>query len=339
MFPTMRAFAFATMGVLAAGCPKQAARAPAAPVGVGCPPASGVYLASYLASEPGAKAPGHTGWVLPLHDRVVDSLDGVPEYATIDAATAQAAGVPAPPPNLWLMLPQQGGGMAPPCRATLGNYYAAAIDAPTKNIAYGIELAGCNPPADANLELAVALASAEPPGQCAVVAPKPAGARFGEVDKDGRWSPPAPGKDTPIPPAIAALVPERACTGSCERLWSFGQVELGGKPVAWGGVVNWLAVGDAATPCAWKAETWSGMFVAGPDGAPVAVEEAQDHPLSLFGVLVDGGGAKVVLATGPGEYTAYDYANGAVTAGRHLVWLRPHPDSYTEARQLGPECP
>lgn len=337
MFGDMRSIAMAMAGLLLAACPKRAPDGPKPATGVGCPAATDVFVASYLAPEEGAK--GHTGWVLPLHDKVVDSLDGVAEYATIDAAAAQAAGVPAPPPALWLMLPQKGGGMAPPCRVTYGSYYAAAIDAPTKNIAYGIELTGCNPPADAGLELAVALASAEPPGRCAIVAPKLVGARFGEVDKDGKWSRPVAGKETPIPPAIDALVPARECTApACEKLWSVGQVELAGKPVAWAALVNWLAT-DAAQACDWKPETWSGMFVAGPDGAPVKITEGQDHPLSLFAVLVDNGAPKALLATGPGEYTTYDYANGAATVGRHLVWLRPHPDSYTDAQHLGPECP
>jgi hypothetical protein len=102
--------------------------------------------------------------------------------------------------------------------------------------------------------------------------------------------------------------------------------------------VNWLATTDGPA-CDWKAETWSGVFVAGPDGAPKQVTEGQEHPLPLFAVLADGGGARVVIVAGPGEYTAYDYANGAATVGRHLVWLRPHPDSFADLAQLGPECP
>ena len=328
---------------LVTGCPgKQKAGSGPQPIaGAGCPAARDVYIASYLAPEEGAKAQGHTGWVLPLHDKVVDTLEGVPDYATIDAAAAEAAAVPAPPQNLWLMLPKKGGGMAPPCKVTLGSYYAAAIDAPTKNIAYGVELSGCNPPADAGLETAVALVSAEPPAKCAVVVPKPVAARVGEMGQDGKWA--RPTKETAIPPALAAVVPERACTPpACEKLWAFGEVELGGKPVAWAGAVNWLAIPDGATPdqqCEWKAETFSGFWIAGPDGNPVRVTEAQDNPLPLFGVLVDDGGAKVIIASGPGEYTTYDYANGAVTVGRHLVWLRPHPDSFADLDRLGPDCP
>lgn len=323
----MRWFAIAAVGLLAA-CPKKAPEGFKPAAGGGCPPASGVFVASYLA--PGQ---GHTGWVLPLHDKTVDTLDGVAEYATIDAAAARAAGVPAPPQDLWLMLPDQA-----PCRVTLGSYYAAAIDAPTKNIAYGIELSGCAPPANTAPETAVALASAASPGQCSVIAPKPVGVRVGTTSEQGKWQPPA--SEKPIPPTIAALVPERACNPPvCEKLWAIGQVDIGGKPVAWSGAVNWLAVGDPNKPCEWKAETWSGFFVAGPDGSPIKVTEAQENPLPLFAVLTDPSGAVRLLAAGPGEYAAYDYANGAVTVGRHLVWLRPHPDSYADLDRLGPECP
>ena len=329
----MRSFALALVGLLLAACPKKTPAGPTPVAGVGCPPASGVYIASYLAPEEGAKGQGHTGWVLPLHDRTVDTLEGVADYATIDAAAARAAAVPEPPANLWLMLPNQA-----PCKVTFGSFYAAAIDAPTKNIAYGIELSGCAAPANTAPETAVALASAEPPGQCSIVAPKLAGARVGDMSQDGKWT--APAKASPMPPAIEAQVPARECTApACEKLYSIGQVELAaGKPIAWAALVNWLAVGDPAQQCAWKAETWSGFFVAGPDGAPVKVTDGQEHPLPLFGVLADQGGAKVVLAVGPGEYTAYDYAAGAVTVGRHLVWLRPHPDSDEVILQLGPDC-
>ena len=121
----MRLFVMAVVGLVLAACPKQTPGGPKPAIGVGCPTASGVFVASYLAPEEGSKGQGHTGWVLPLHDKTVDTLDGVAEYATIDAAAAQAAGVPAPPQALWLMLPGQA-----PCRVTFGSYYAAAIDAP-----------------------------------------------------------------------------------------------------------------------------------------------------------------------------------------------------------------
>jgi hypothetical protein len=268
--------------------------------------------------------------VLPLHDKTVDTLDGVAEYATIDPAAATAAGVPAPPQNLWLMVPN-----ARPCKVAAGSYYAAAIDAPTKNIAYGVELSGCPAPqqgaADAT---AIVLVSTDPPSACGIVTPKPVAERLGESDKDGKWSRPV--KETPIPADIAAQIPARECTApACEKLWSIGQVELGGKPVAWAGAVNWVAPDQICTA---KPETFSAVFVAGPDGKPLKVTDGQDHRLPLFAVMTDKTGRIVVLASGSGEYTAYDYANGQATVGRHLVWLLPHPDSFDEIERLVPEC-
>ena len=325
----MRSFAFLTL-LLVAGCPPKKSGGPFLPAAsAGCPTASGVHVASHLTAEPGAK--GHTGWVLPLFDKTVETLDGVADYATLDAATATAAGVPAPPTNLWLMVPN-----AQPCKVGIGSYYAAAIDAPTKNIAYGVELSGCPAPQQGATDAtAIVLVSDDPPSACGIVTPKPIAERLGDLDKDGKWS--RPTKQTPIPEDVAAAIPARECAApACEKLWSIGRVELGGKPVAWAGAVNWI---DAPDPiCDAKVETFSAVFVAGPDGKPVALHDGQDHRLPLFAVLTDKTGRIVVLASGSGEYTAYDYANGQATVGRHLVWLVPHPDSFDEIERLVPEC-
>src|SRR5688572_16431188 len=114
--------------MLLAGCPP-VGTSPQPPISpaqatTGCPSGNDVYLASFLTQEDQATAADRrTGWVLPLHDRKVDSLAGQPEYATIDAATAGSLGVPPAPPSVWLMLPGQ-----PACKATVGAYYAAAVD-------------------------------------------------------------------------------------------------------------------------------------------------------------------------------------------------------------------
>lgn len=325
---------------LCAACPqRRGGGGPAAPPGLGCPPASGVYMASFLTPEEG-NADGHTGWVLPLYDKVVDSIEGLPGYQTIDAAAAGAAGVPAPPQVAWLLAP---GG---PCKATIGGYYAAAIEGPPGNVAYGVELSGCAaPPAEATDASAIVLtydggSPEAAPTDCKAIPPRSVAARLGELDAQGTWS--RPTKETPIPPAFAKIVPERPCARpDCEQLWSIAQVDVGGRTVAWAGAVNWLAIpsGDGADrPCEWKADTFSGFFVAGPDGAPVKVTEAQDHPLVLTAVLADSGGAKVLVATAPGEYSTYDLTGGAARVGRHLVWLIPHPEAFAAIDQLGPEC-
>jgi hypothetical protein len=322
---------FVVLLFVLAACPRKGGGGgPVTPVGAaGCPSANNVYVASYLQPEEGEKN-SHVGWVLPLADKAVASLANVPEYAPLDAAAASAAGVPAPPANLWLLVPG-----APPCKPTVGSYYAAAIDAPTPNISYGVELTNCNAPRDPQNPAAVVVVSDESPGQCQLVPPKPVAARLGDVDKQGKWS--RPTKDAPIPPAFAAVIPPHECTPpACEKLYAIANVEVDGKPVAWAGAVNWLKT-SAGDPCQWKGDQFTGFFVANGD-ALVRVTESQEHPLALTGVLIDRSGAKVLVGQGPGEYTTYDLVDGKPSVGRHLVWLLPHPDSYAAVAALGPDC-
>ena len=113
--------------VLGAACPNKTTGTTVVPqAGVGCPAASGVYVASY--AQPPEGEQGHTGWVLPLHNVKVASVQGQPGYAPLDAAAAAAAGVPAPPRSIWLLPPN-----APACKATVGAFYAASIEAAIEN--------------------------------------------------------------------------------------------------------------------------------------------------------------------------------------------------------------
>lgn len=323
----MHRWLLVTLVVLCAACPKKTTATTVAPqAGVGCPTASGVYVASY--AQPPQGEQGHTGWVLPLHDVKVASIEGQPGYAAIDAAAATAAGVPAPPRTIWLLPPN-----APACQATIGGFYAAAIDTATPNIAYGVELTGCPPPSDPSDAVAIGLVSDAPPSDCKAYPPRPIATRLGEVDKANQWTPPT--KETPIPPALQTLVPAKDCVApTCEKLWAFAQVDLDKQPVAYAGAVNWVT----GTACPYQTESWSGFFVPGPDGSLVQVTAGQDHPLSLTVILGDSSGRRILLAQGTGEYTAYDLANGAATVGRHLVWLVAGPEAYQGLDHLGPEC-
>jgi len=314
--------------VLCAACPSKSGTGPTVPPepGVGCPTASNVYIASY--AQPPQGEQGHTGWVLPLHDVKVASIEGQPGYAAIDPAAASAAGVPTPPPTIWLLPPN-----APMCKATVGAFYAAAIDATTPNIAYGVELTGCPAPSDPSDAVAIALVSDAPPSECKAYPPRPVAARLGELDKANQWTPPT--KETPIPAALDKLVPVKDCVApTCEKLWSFAQVDVDKQPVAYAGAVNWVT----GTQCPYQTESWSGFFIPGPTGELVQVTEGQDHPLSLTVVLADATGRRMLLAQGTGEYSVYDVANGAATVGRHLVWLVAGPETYEDLDHLGPEC-
>ena len=329
-----------------AGCPAMTgtttAQQPGQPVlSAGCPAANQVYVASFLThddAKPATSAPsGHTGWVVPLYDRKVDSTTGEPEYAVIDARTAESLGVPAAPTTPWLVVPGQ-----TPCKATVASYYAAVVDSPEPNITYGVALDGCPSPAKDQQEdaEAIVMVSEQMPTECQIQSPQPIAARLGETSADKHWQ--RPTKETPIPPALATALPPHDCKApDCETLWTFAQVAVGSRPVAWAGAINWLTIpptATAASQCDWKVDTLAGFFVAGPDGTAVKVTDGQDHPLLLSTVLADHSGTQVLIAEGPGEYTTYELTAGKATPARHLVWLRLPAEAYGVDERIGPSC-
>lgn len=322
-----------------AGCPPQSSQPGPQPPGggvqpqlqgAGCPAASGVFVASYVTNEPGK---GRTGWVMPLHAMKVDAGAPVADYASLDDAAASASGVPATPAgNLWLM-----SGNAPACLIKAGGHYAAKVEGPPASVSYGVELDGCPAPADPQDGTGFVLVSQDTPSGCQFQAPQMVAARLGEMTGPTTWK--RPDKESPVPPELAPLVPPHDCAaGSCEKLWAVGEVTSGGKPVAWAGAFNWLAVGDPAKQCEWKAERWSGVFVPGDGGAPVKITDGQDHPLALSGVLVDKTGPHVMIAEGPGEYAAYDFAPGGAKLGQHVTWMLSPDEEWQAIDALGPVC-
>ena len=319
--------------VLAACPPKSTGPTTTMPppaTGAGCPTADGVFVASYVTDAPGRGA----GWVMPLHAMKVEPGAQVPEYQKVDAATAAASGVPAAPTaTMWLVT--EG---AAPCKVTTRDYYAAKIAGPPASLSYGAELDGCPAPADPQEGGGIVLVSQESPGACRFEVPKPIAARLGEMDQAQQWH--APAKSTPIPPAIAAVIPQHECAApGCEQLWAFGEVDINNAPVAWSGAVNWLTIGKAEDACHWKAEQFSGLFIPGPGGAPQKLDNPGDHALALTAVLADTTGAKVMFAEGPGEYATYDLAPGAAKLAHHIEWMLAPDAEWAMVDHLGPLCP
>jgi hypothetical protein len=331
MVATMVRFACCSVLIALAGCPPRQPQAVAQPQleGAGCPSASGVYLASYATQEQGKRS----GWVMPLYAPPAGQGPGsdVADYTVIDDATAKAAGVPdLPSGKLWLVL----NGTQPPCALAPGHHYVANIDG---HEAYGLEIDGCAAPPDPQDATGLVLISDEPPSGCTFQAPQPIAGRVGEMTGPKQWQ--RPQKETPIPPELASLVPQHACTApGCETLWTVGEVRVQDKPVAWAVAVNWLTVGDPAAPCDWKAERWSGFFVPGEGGAPVKVTESLTHPLALSSVLVDRAGARVLLAEGPGEYATYDLSPAGPKLGMHVTWMAASDEDWASIDNLGPIC-
>lgn len=314
--------------VLLAACPPKTTTAPQPQAGAGCPAASGVFVASYVSME---KGKGRTGWVVPLHSQ--GSEGSAPaEYASIDAAAASAAGVPpAPQGTMWLATAD-----AAPCRAKVAGFYAAKVEGPPVSVSYGVELEGCPAPASPDEGGGIVLVSADAPTACRFEPPKPLAARLGETDPQKQWQ--RPTKETPLPPVIAAAIPPHTCTApDCETLYAFSEVNVGGQPIAWSGAINWLVVGAPADQCSWKAERFSGFFVPS-QGQAVKVTEGQQHPLVLSAALVDGGGPKVLLAEGPGEYATYDLTAGGAKLGHHVTWMVAPDEAWDAVDHLGPIC-
>lgn len=320
--------------VLAACPPKStgptATTTPPPPTGAGCPTADGVFVASYVTDAPGRGA----GWVMPLHAMKVEPGAQVPEYQQVDAATAAASGVPAAPAaTMWLVT--EG---AAPCKVTTRGYYAAKIAGPPASLSYGAELEGCPAPADPQEGGGIVLVSQESPGACRFEVPKPVAARLGDMDQAQQWH--APTTSTPIPPALAPVIPQHECAApGCEQLWAFGEVDINNAPVAWSGAVNWLTIGKPEDACHWKAEQFSALFIPGPGGTPQKLDNPGDHALALTAVLADTTGAKVLFAEGPGEYATYDLAPGAAKLAHHVQWMLAPDEEWAMIDHLGPLCP
>jgi hypothetical protein len=309
-----------------AACPSHS-NTPAAQFGAGCPTASGVYVASYVSQEPGK---GRSGWAVALHARPLEQ--DMPDYTTIDAATARAAGVPeAPTGTVWLATAS-----AKPCRAKIGSYYAAKIAGPPASVSYGVELDGCPAPKSPEEAGGIVLVSEQPPTGCRFEVPQPIAIRIGDMDANKRWQ--RPTKESPLPQPLVDALPTKECTApSCEKLWAFAEVKLDGQPVVWTGAINWLQIGAEPDQCSWPAERESGFWIP-VQGRAVKVTEGQEHPLPVSAVLADGRGAKVALAEANGQYATYDLAPGKATLGHRLVWMLAPAQAWEAIDHLGPIC-
>ena len=299
------------------------------PTGAGCPTGDGVFLASYVTDAPGRGA----GWVMPLHAMKVEPGAQVPEYAPLDAAAASVSGVPAAPAGtMWLVTEN-----AAPCKVTARGYYAAKIAGPPASLSYGAELEGCPAPSDPQEGGGIVMVSEQPPAGCHFEPPRPVASRLGETDQAEQWH--APTKQTPIPPALAAVIPQHDCQPpGCEPLWVVGQIDANNQPIAWGAAVNWLTVGNPADTCHWNAERFSGLFVPGPGGTPARVTEGMEHPLALTAALVDASGPRVLFVDGPGEYAMYDVVPGGAKLAHHVTWMLAPDEAWNMIDHLGPLC-
>jgi hypothetical protein len=292
--------------------------------GAGCPTAAGVYVGSYASQDK-----GRSGWTLPLH---AAPLQGdAPDYASIDAAAASAAGVPAAPTGtLWLATAG-----ALPCQVKVGGFYAAKIEGPPASVSYGVELEGCPAPKNPEEGGALLFVSDQSPTGCRPVIPQPTAGRIGEIDKNKGWQ--RPTKESPLPKPLVDALPQKQCTApACETLWAFAEVKQDAQPIAWTGAINWVQIGNEPDHCAWQAERESGFWIATPDGAKKVTEGQEEHSLPLIAVLADGGGVKVALAEANGRYVTYDLSPGRAALGHRIEWMLAPPQAWQAIDSLVP---
>jgi hypothetical protein len=224
---------------------------------------------------------------------------------------------------------------APPCPVKIGGFYAAKLPGPPANVSYGVELTGCPAPTDPQESGGIVLLAPQAPGGCTFQSPRPVAARLGELDAQKHWQRPV--KETPIPPAIAALVPAHDCAApGCERLWAIGEIDGGDGPVAWSAAVNWVTIADPTDPCAWQIERWSGIFVPGASGRLIKLDTGE-HPLVLSAALVDRIGAKALLAEAPGVFATYDLA-GEGKPAHAITWMLAPSEAWDAVDRLAPVC-
>ena len=137
-----------------------------------------------------------------------------------------------------------------------------------------------------------------------------------------------PSKETPIPPAIAALTPKpkAACDSpACEALWQVRDVEVAGKPVAYETTMTWARPDDALALCTLAHDEDHALVAIGKAGAKKIDEGAAWQRLDA--VFYDATGPRELVTTGQGTFTVRPIAaDGTVGPGLVRSWFQPAED-------------
>jgi hypothetical protein len=283
-----------------------------------CPGAGDVYIVQY---DPDVKA-----WRLPLRGEL--GPQGVePGLTVLDAATALAAGIPAPPPKLWVFA------KGPPCEATPAAAYRQIIIEGPISMTYGVQLeTRC---VAEYFGMAVAIAADSPPAGCTLAVEDRVAARLAEQGppdehNDGPWS--VQPAAAPIPEALAKALPAQKCAPPCEALWTVDAFEVAGKPVAWE-IVQSFVTPTSEPRCNWDQRNGRDTYLATAAG----VRPLATGILHAFAILADTRGPRVFVGTNLGEYATYDL-DPAPAERRHLKFMTPNEEDYASQGVLGPYC-
>jgi hypothetical protein len=269
-----------------------------------CPAADKVVLIEPLYDAADESAPP-VGWNLPLAARPA------PEGAVTAPITpdeAKALGIATVPKTVWIYRSGQA-----PCRGRVTDLTRNLDDAPG-SMSIDARIEGCAPPGRDEPGPWWGLAvDAEPKG-CELAISAPIAERLGEADGE-TWV--RPNQQTPIPPAIRALVPKpkTACVEpACETLWQVRAVEVGGKPIAYEAALTWARPDAQLALCTIAHDDDHALFAVGKTG-PKRIDEPAGTWQHLDGVFYDATGPRELLSTSHGDYTVrplgVDGANGA----------------------------
>ncbi len=294
------------------------------------PPVTGIYLPHGCPGGVEVAIAGPSGWLYPMRAVPTKSAASHPAYAHIgDREAVTINGLWGHTWEAWLVT-----GTRPPCKAELGPYYVTAVTDGTPHLSYGLEVGGCPPPtADEHDATALLLGGSERPKQCAITAPRRVAERVGSTSADGAWSPPT--AEVALPPVVESVVPRRECRApSCERLFTVDVVDVESVAVAFGVVVNWVTR-DAAAACAWRTESWRGLFVPRDDGTLEQLREEPGWGTSIVALLSDATGLRTLVTRGPGHATVRRIDKRF--RPDENVWQLV-PDERAAFDRLGPRC-
>jgi hypothetical protein len=296
------------LALLACGAPATPVHN-AAPNG-SCPGAADVYVVEHDDKE---------GWLLPLAGEELGSQ----EVEAGMRPLADASKLPAPPPKLWIYADGK------TCEATPGAAYEQIIEEGPISATYGVRLVTT---CDGKDMLDVAVAA--PAKGCELVSPRGIGGRAGGESNDGGWSPPPPDEGADIPSEVAAVLPpHEACKPPCEPLWNVAEFEVGGKPMAWEVVREWVSGKPGDSACNWAQTGDKELYVSTPRGiVPLGIEG-----LHGFALLADGRGPQLLVATNLGEYAVYE-VTPAPAQRKHVKYMWPNEEDYAGQDVLGPYC-
>jgi hypothetical protein len=281
-----------------------------------CPSADKVVLLEplYQTSEEGSPP---IGWNLPL------AAAPAPDGATtgpLSLEDAKAFGVVSVPKTVWIY---RGG--QPVCRGTVSGLTRNLDDAPG-SMSIDALVDGCAPPErdDPGPWFGLAV-DAEPKG-CELSSATVIAERVGEADGVD-WV--RPTKETPIPTAIASLLPkpkETCDAPACEPLWEVRAAEVASKPLAYEATLTWAHPDETMNLCLTAHEDDHALFAVGKTGPKKLVEAGTWQHLA--GVFYDATGPRAMVTTAQGTYTVRAFGpDGAAGAAVTRTWYVPSDEA------------